>query len=181
MCEETIYLSRDLLGKSRTMNVAYIDGQNLQMATRNAANPWRIDFRKFRKYLRDKYGVGLAYYFVGVKEDAHAGLYASLRHAGFVVMFREHVSDNLTHKKGNVDTDVVFQIMKEGWEGGYGVVLVSGDGDYFRTVDYMLYRKRMVKILFPSHANSSSLYKKVPTRFKTYLDDKDVKRKRMKE
>lgn len=174
------YTSPELLCKSRTMNIAYIDGQNLQMATKNAASPWTVDFKKFRQYLRDKHGVGLAYYFVGVEDQSHLGLYASLRRAGFIVKFREHASENLTHKKGNVDTDVVFQIMKEGWEGGYGVVLVSGDGDYFRTVDYMLYRDRMVKILFPSHENSSSLYKKVPTRYKAYLDDLGVKKKIMK-
>lgn len=177
MSSEEIYLSPSLLGKRKNMNIAYIDGQNLHQATTNAAHPWKIDFVKFRKYLQDKYGVGLAYYFIGVKEDTHAGLYTSLRKAGYVVMFREHVSDNMTFKKGNVDTDIVFQMMKEGWEGEYGVILVSGDGDYYRTIDYMLYRNRMVKILFPSRSNASSLYKKVPTKYKTYLDDADVKRK----
>jgi len=36
-----------------------------------------------------------------------------LQRAGFIVSFREHSSALLGKKKGNVDVDIVFEIMKK--------------------------------------------------------------------
>ncbi len=32
---------------------------------------------------------------------------------GYIVIFREHSDSSVSHKKGNVDTDIVFTIMKK--------------------------------------------------------------------
>ena len=45
-------------------NQAFIDGQNLYLGTTNSRTPWHIDLKKFRTYLREKYKVGIAYYFM---------------------------------------------------------------------------------------------------------------------
>jgi hypothetical protein len=47
------------------MNQAFIDGQNLRLGTTKARPPWKIDLARFRVYLRDKYSVEEAYYFMG--------------------------------------------------------------------------------------------------------------------
>lgn len=49
-----------------TGNFAYIDNQNLYMATHRAEDPWDVDMRRFRVYLREKYNVVNAYLFMGV-------------------------------------------------------------------------------------------------------------------
>ncbi len=40
------------------------------------------------------------------------------------------------------------------------VVLISGDGDYFKMVDYLIDKKRLEKLLAPSYRSMSSLYKR---------------------
>lgn len=62
-------------------NYAFVDAQNLHLGTRE--DGWDIDLAKFRIYLKEKYMVSEAYYFLGTGK-----------------------------KKGNVDTDIVFEIMK---------------------------------------------------------------------
>ncbi len=45
------------------MNEAFIDGQNLEFSTTNADEAWKVDLKRFRVYLEQKYSVGRAYYF----------------------------------------------------------------------------------------------------------------------
>ena len=83
-------------------------------------------------------------------------------------------------KKGNVDTDIVFAIMKSLVEKEKfdKVVLVSGDGDYWRMVDYLIQKRKFKKLLAPSRRNLSSLYKRRMTdAFRVYLDDPAVRSK----
>ena len=91
-------------------NLAFIDGQNLHLGT--TQNNWKIDHKKFRIYLKDKYHVTEAYYLLGYVSEEQQDLYNNLQKAGFIVSFKEHNPNLLTQKKGNVDTDIVFEIMK---------------------------------------------------------------------
>lgn len=44
-------------------NYAFIDSQNLNLGIRSLG--WKLDFTKFRRYLREKYQVATAYLFIG--------------------------------------------------------------------------------------------------------------------
>lgn len=159
-------------------NIAFIDGQNLHMGT--SSEGWSIDHKKFRVYLRDKYNVAEAYYFLGCVDDDNQNLYSSLQRAGFIVMFREHNSAMKGKKKGNVDTDIVFEMMKfliDDPESFNKVVLVSGDGDYSKVVDYFIEKGRFEKILFPNREYASSLYKKLTASYFSVLGDMDTRKK----
>lgn len=159
-------------------NIAYIDGQNLNLATTKADVPWKVDFSRFRSYLRKRYDVETAFYFMGVHNPKYEGMYNMLRKSGFDVVFREHSKNLKSDKGGNVDSDVVFSMMRDMHEDeNPRLILVSGDGDYIKTVRYLVANDRMEKVLFPSHWNASSLYKEIPTRCKAYLDDSVVRRK----
>ncbi len=48
-------------------NYAFIDGNNLHLGTRDAG--WIPDYSKLREYLRIRYNVGKAFYFIGEKDD----------------------------------------------------------------------------------------------------------------
>ena len=147
-------------------NLAFIDGQNLHLGTKQ--NGWRIDHSKFRIYLKDKYNVNEAYYFLGYVSDENQDLYKNLQKSGFIVLFREHNANLKANKKGNVDTDIVFEIMKALIERDDfdKVVLVSGDGDYKKLVDYLIEKGRLKKLLFPNRQFASSLYNSLaPTYF----------------
>lgn len=160
-------------------NQAFIDGQNLYFNTVNAERPWIVDLTKLRVYLREKYGVDRAYYFLGIAMDDHQTLYRAIQEAGFILIFRKHTSGMAGHKKGNVDTDIVFAIMQKMVEQDEfdKVVLVSGDGDYYRMVEYLIKKGRFAKLLSPNRRSTSSLYRSFTPRYVDFLDNIDVQRK----
>lgn len=146
-------------------NIAFIDGQNLYLGT--LEDQWSINHKKLRVYLKDKYKVDEAYYFLGYLDEEQQALYSSLQKSGFIVLFKEHSSHQKGKKKGNVDTDIVFEAMKTLIEEDENrkVLLVSGDGDYKKTVDYLIEKKRFLKILFPNKKFASSLYRRLNTKY----------------
>ncbi len=160
-----------------TNNYAFIDGQNLYMNTK--ANNWIVDLKKFRIYLRDKYKVTKAYYFLGAVDEANQSLYELIQTAGFILVFREHSQVMTGKKKGNVDTDIVFSIMSKiaDNEPFDDVVLVSGDGDYFKMVQYLVNKNRFCKLLSPNRHSTSSLYRTYTPKYVDFLDNVGVKKK----
>ena len=144
--------------KSVENNLAFIDGQNLHLGT--TQNNWKVDLYKLRIYLKDKYKVREAYYFLGYVSEEQQDLYNNLQKAGFIVLFKEHSPNLKAEKKGNVDTDIVFEIMKNLIDNKDfdRVVLVSGDGDYKKVIDYLIKKEKFKKILFPNKKFASSLY-----------------------
>ncbi len=148
------------------------------MATsKREVNPWDIDLARFRIYLEQKYHVTKAYYFLGFVQEENNDIYEEIQKAGFVLLFREHNPAMLGTKKGNVDADIIFNVMKKLYkkEDFEKVVLVSGDGDYKRMVDFLIEEKRFEKILFPDRNRASSLYKKIGATFFAILDAPDVR------
>ena len=57
-------------------NYAFIDSQNVNLGIQELG--WKLDFRKFRVYLREKYGVKKAYLFIGYLPE-NQNLYRSLQ------------------------------------------------------------------------------------------------------
>lgn len=158
-------------------NIAFIDGQNLHLGTSN--NGWKIDHKKFRIYLKDKYHANEAYYFFGYISEEQQDLYNNLQKSGFIVIFKEHNSTLKGMKKGNVDTDIVFEMMKTLIERKdfNKLLLISGDGDYKKIVDYLIQKNLFKKILFPNRKFASSLYKKISWQYYDYLDKNDLQSK----
>jgi uncharacterized LabA/DUF88 family protein len=162
-------------------NYAFIDGQNLHLGTTGAEEPWVINLDRFRVYLQEKYSVEKAFYYLGyIKEGEDIErLYEHIQSAGFVLVFRQHNSAMLGKKKGNVDSDIIFNVMRRMYdrEDFDNVVLVSGDGDYKMLVDFLIAENRFEKILFPNTKYRSSLYKKISATYYASLDDADTKKK----
>lgn len=94
----------------------------------------------------------------------------NLQKAGFIVQFKKHHHKLKSLKKGNVDTDIVFLIMRHIIEEDFdNIVLVSGDGDYKRLVDYLIKKNKFERILFPNRKFASSLYKKMEHKYYSYI------------
>jgi uncharacterized LabA/DUF88 family protein len=179
-------------------NLAFIDGQNLHLGTTKCENcsrtknidfkeikfedcscgkAWRVDMFKLREYLKTNYSVGEAYYFLGFLNEDLQELYLELQKAGFIIIFREHSKGMTGSKKGNVDTDIVFEMMKSLIENNNfnKMVLVSGDGDYKKTVDYVILKNKLERILFPNGRKASSLYNTLDNKFTLSLDRHTVR------
>jgi uncharacterized LabA/DUF88 family protein len=166
--------------KEQHNNYAFVDGQNLYMNTaKKENNSWKVDLFRFRIYLEKKYDVSKAFYFLGYVQETNQEMYEEIQNAGFVLIFREHNPAMIGKKKGNVDSDIIFHIMKKIYkkEDFSKVILVSGDGDYKLLVDFLIEENRFEKILFPDRKFRSSLYKELSNRFFAYLDDTDIKNK----
>jgi len=159
------------------MNYAFVDGQNLYMGTKSSEKPWSVDLARFKVYLEQKYSVSKAYYFLGYVNEEHQDLYEAIQSAGFVLVFKNHSSAMLGRKKGNVDTDLVFAIMKKMYrkEDFEKIILVSGDGDYKMLVEFLIEENKFEKILFPNKKFASSLYKKIGRKYFAYLEDSKKK------
>jgi uncharacterized LabA/DUF88 family protein len=175
-------------------NLVFIDGQNLHFGTTKCSkcakklnkeihdikledcscgDGWLVDLAKFRVYLKENYSVTEAYYFLGYLHDENDELYKNIQKAGFIVAFKEHNKLAKSKKKGNVDTDIVFEIMKNlvDNQNFNKIVLVSGDGDYKKLVQYLLSKDKFKKILFPNKKYASSLYKEMGSEFFDYLEN----------
>ena len=166
---------------SKTKNIAYVDGQNLHMGTSKSEPKWKINLSRFRIYLEKKYNVDKAYYYLGyVQEgDKIEHLYEEIQSAGFILVFRQHSSTMLGKKKGNVDSDIIFSVMKRIYKKDDfdKILLVSGDGDYKMLVDFLIEEKRFEKILFPNKKFASSLYKEIGAQYFDNLGNKDIRNK----
>lgn len=162
---------------TKQSNIAFIDGQNLHLGTKESG--WAVDHGRFRKYLSEKYAVTEAYYFLGFVSENEQDLYDKLQKAGFILAFREHSSTLRGAKKGNVDSDIIFGIMKKlvDNEPFNRAFIISGDGDYKKLVDYLIKKGRFGKMLFPNKQFASSLYKSLGREFFDYLEEIDVKAK----
>jgi len=139
-------------------NIAFIDAQNLHLWTQT--ENWKIDFKRFRIYLKEKFKVDEAYFFLWFINDDHQTMYRKIQKAGFILEFRDHNSNMLWKKKWNVDVDIVYDVMHRLLEEDdfNKIILVSWDGDYIKLVKYLIKKNRLEKILFPNKFYSS-LYK----------------------
>ncbi len=174
-------------------NFAFVDAQNLYFGTTKCGDcakrlgieikdinledctcdtAWEVDLAKFRVYLAEKYGVKEAYYVLGYLNDKHEDLYKEIQRAGFIVLFKEHNSKLKSTKKGNVDTDIVFEVMKSLIENTPDkILLISGDGDYKKLAYYLVSKNKFKKILFPNKKFASSLYKALGSEYFDYLEN----------
>ncbi len=149
--------------------IAYIDGANLHKGVESLA--WKLDYRKFRSWIRQKFGVADAHLFIGLMPK-HATLYTSLQNAGYKLVFKEVVYDGDGKPKGNCDADLVLQAARDYYENGAtAVVLVSSDGDYTPLVKFWLEKGVRCMIVSPAPIRKCSILLKrtgVPI---VYLED----------
>lgn len=142
------------MGK-RPNNYAFIDSQNLNLSIRELG--WKLDFTRFRVYLRDKYAVNKAYLFIGFMPQ-NADLYAHLQEAGFICIFRPTLTYRDGTTKGNCDAELVLQAMIE-FENYDQAVLVSGDGDFQCLAKYLHEQDKLAALLIPNQGKFSALLK----------------------
>ena len=136
-------------------NYAFIDSQNLNLGVNSQG--WKLDFARFRVYLKDKYKVEKAFLFIGYipKNDK---LYKSLIGAGYILVYKPAVKDSYGKQKGNVDAELVLHTMIE-LNIFDKAVIISGDGDFYCLIEYLESKKKLLKVIVPNHRYSSLLRK----------------------
>ncbi len=153
-------------GRKRLVVYAFIDSQNLNLGTSKSVykkrktvyQGWKLDFRKFRKYLFDKFRVTKAFLFIGyIKQNEH--LYEKLRSSGYRLVFKPTVKDNLGKPKGNIDAELVLYSAAIEFANYDKAIIVSGDGDFYCLHKFLKKHKKLGKIIIPNRRSESSLLK----------------------
>lgn len=146
---------------------AFIDSQNLNLGTSRDVykngkviyKGWKLDFKKFRQYLTDKFRVKKAFLFIGyIKQNKY--LYRSLESYGYELVFKPTVKDDDGKPKGNVDAELVLHASAIEYPNYDKAVIVSGDGDFRCLHEYLVEHKKLQNIVIPNRKTESSLLKK---------------------
>lgn len=174
--------------KQKIGNYAFIDSQNLNLGTQKMG--WKMDWIKFREWLKKEYNVEKAFMFIGYMPDFEK-LYDQLHSQGYLVvlkptleMFHDPASEEEKKKtvdkeekrvvKGNIDADLVLHVMKE--KNNYDkAVIVSGDGDFYTLIEHLDQEKKLLKVLTPNWQYSSLLKP-----FESYIVRLDQKRQELR-
>lgn len=148
-------------------NFAFIDSQNLNLGTskdiykgtKKIYSGWKLDFKKFRRYLSDKFRVNKAFLFIGfIKENRK--LYSDLESFGYKLVYKPTVKDGEGKPKGNVDTELVLHAAAIQFNNYDKAVIVSGDGDFTCLHEYLEKKGKLLKIIIPNIKNESSLLRR---------------------
>jgi uncharacterized LabA/DUF88 family protein len=148
-------------------NYAFIDSQNLNLGIQKLG--WKLDYKKFRIYLKEKYGVQKAYIFIGFVA-LNQKLYDSLQEAGFFLKYKPTIPDTDGKIKGNVDADMVLCAALE--MGEYEkAVIVTSDGDFYSLVQHLYQENKLAAVLSPDHKNCSTLLRKTAKEKMQFMND----------
>ncbi len=148
-------------------NYAFIDAQNLNLGIQSLG--WKLDYKKFRRYLKEKYAVEVAYMFIGYVQR-NQRLSAGLQKAGFVLIFKPVVTDADGKIKGNVDADLVLQVMIDLGE-FEKAVLVTSDGDFYSLVRHLYELDKLEVVMSPYIKYCSTLLRKEAREKIVYMDN----------
>lgn len=143
--------------KNKEQNYAFIDSQNLNLGIQELG--WKLDYKKFRLYLSEKYGVKKAYMFIGFLPE-NQNLYKNLQDQGYVLIFKPVMKDRDGRAKGNVDADLVLRAMIDYKEYDKSLIVTS-DGDFYCLVDYLYGEKKLKYVISPNREKCSVLLRKV--------------------
>ena len=156
--------------KKELNNYAFIDSQNLNLGILELG--WKLDFKRFRVYLKEKYGIAKAYLFIGYISK-NKKLYSALQSYGYDLVFKPIVEDS-GRVKGNVDAELVLQAMID-FEEYYKAVIVSGDGDFYCLINYLYKKGKLLRLIVPNKYRYSILLKRaLPlVRYRIFMNDKN--------
>lgn len=153
--------------KNQQNNYAFIDGQNLYLAIDELG--WKLDYKRFRVYLKEKYAVKTAYMFMGFL-PTNRELYNFLQTAGFVLIFKP-ILENEEHKiKGNCDGELILQAMID-YQNYDKALVITGDGDFYCLVKHLDSNDKLLWVLAPSPDNCSSLLRRVAGKKIAFVSD----------
>lgn len=174
------------MSRNHTRVYAFIDSQNLNMSIssnithkgRRIYYGWRLDFAKFRRFLKDKYKVEKAFLFIGQMEGQEE-LYEAMQQAGYELVLKPTTSytdlEGNTTVKGNVDTDLVLYAVGREYNNYDHAIIVTGDGDFLSLIEYLDSKNKLGKIIIPNKVRYSQLLNK----FVDHFDYASVNRKKL--
>ena len=153
--------------KRKENNFAYIDGQNVNLGVRSMG--WSLDMKRFRIYLKEKYGASKAYVFIGFVAE-NQRMYNAFQEYGYTLIFKPVIDDK--EPKGNIDADLVLRAMIDFHENKFDkAIIITSDGDFYSLVDYFYSNSKLKDVISPCLKTCSSLLKKTAKEKLMFLDN----------
>jgi uncharacterized LabA/DUF88 family protein len=148
-------------------NYAFIDAQNLYLGIKLLG--WKIDWLKFRIYLKEKYSVNSAFLFIGYI-NSNQNLYSKLQKYGFILIFKPTTKDFSGSIKGNCDGDLILHTIIE-MENYDKAVIITSDGDFYSLIRYLYSKEKLEMVLSPHIKNCSKLLRKEAKEKINFMDN----------
>lgn len=148
-------------------NYAFIDSNNVYLSIKSQG--WHVDWERFRIYLKEHYNVTTAYLFIGYIEGNN-DVYTKLQKAGFICIFKPILTYKDGTIKGNVDAELVLHTMIQ-LPNFNKAVIVTGDGDFYCLVQYLLEQNKLQTVLVPNRYKYSALLKKFAKKNIAFMND----------
>jgi uncharacterized LabA/DUF88 family protein len=180
-------------------NYAFIDSQNLNLGVQKIG--WKMDWRKFRLWLAEQYGVTHAYMFIGYMAE-NESLYELMHEHGYLVVLKptlevkapvEVLSEEAAAEKAKNpppripgaegEVEKPKMIVKGNIDADlvlYAMkelpnydkaLIVSGDGDFLSLIEYLAHNRKLLKVLAPNRRYSTLLKE-----FESYIEGIDQHR-----
>lgn len=136
-------------------NYAFIDWQNLNLGIKSQ---WRdIDLKRFRIYLKDKFKVTSAYYFLWYV-PWNESLYTYLQSIWYILIFKPTLQIDWKIK-WNCDAELVLHTMINYTEFEKAII-ITWDWDFHCLIEYLEENSKLLKVIIPDQRNYSSLLRK---------------------
>jgi uncharacterized LabA/DUF88 family protein len=161
--------------KPKTPNYAFIDGQNIETGLRMQC--LELDFQALFDYLTLKYKVKKVYYCAKFsRHSSRQRFFKKLESIGFEMVFSSGIGNGKSDgsHKVNVDADLIVQSMKDYFMvEKFGLILLSGDGDFIPLIRFFEEQKQFVKIITATKISTSNMFAfdryKKKQRFLTFI------------
>ncbi len=152
--------------KKPLLNAAFIDGNNVHRSALDIG--WKLDTKKFRRYLEEMYGVSKAYYCIGFI-DSNQGLYDRLKSEGYEMVYKQTQTVN-GMLKGNIDAELVLKSMTQ-YRVYREAIVVTSDGDFACLVEYLIQKNKLRTVIASKKDKCSHLLEQASGTYICYLDD----------
>lgn len=140
----------EILPPKKITTYAFIDASNIIYGTRDEG--WKVDFKKLYKYLKERFGCKVVYYFAGLDSinTKQKNFYKLLSDFGYKMILKPvkiySQPDGSKIRKANCDVDLTFYAMRD-LPKFDRLILLSGDGDFEILLKYLVEIGKNVLIL----------------------------------
>lgn len=152
--------------KKPLVNSAFIDGNNLYRSKSDTG--WKLDTKKFRRYLEEVFGVGKAYYCIGFMES-NQGLYSRLKSEGYELVHKK-ISIVNGEPKGNIDAELVLKAMTQ-YRVYEKAIIITSDGDFACLVEYLIKKNKLRSVIASKRVKCSHLLEAASGSYICYIDE----------
>lgn len=159
--------------KNNQPTYVFIDASNIIYGCNS--KKWKMDFKKLFKYLKERFNAEKVFYFAGLDPEnkKQLGFYEKLQEFGYILRLVPLKTFSDGSRKGDVDSRMTFEIMRQ-YENFDKTVVLTGDGDYFWVLEYLIENDKKVRILSFPNRTAQELKKLVKGNFASLTSLKSI-------